>query len=95
MAQEGLSEAKRQAPAASSTREAVAGDADMVDEERMGGEKAMLLVDSPMCQTFCDLIMVMWNANAVSEVKYENLVERCEVQRNARRLFLHEDLWDG
>ena len=30
-----------------------------------------------MCQTFCDLIVVMWFADAVSKVKYENLVERC------------------
>ena len=59
---------------------------------------------SSMCQTLCDLIMVMWNADAVKEVKYEILVEECvrhpeanemyEIQRNAGRLFLHEDLWD-
>ena len=42
--------------------------------------------------------------NGVSEVKYENFVERCvkrveekemyEIQSNAGRMFLHEDLWD-
>ena len=30
-----------------------------------------------MCQTFCDLITVMRDANGVSEVEYENLAERC------------------
>ena len=57
--------------AASSTREAsVAGDADMVDKEQMGGGKPVWLNGSPMSMTFCDSIMVMWNANEVSEVKH-------------------------
>ena len=57
-----------------------------------------------MFQTFCDLINVMWNANAISEDRCENLVERCVrrpedkdmygIQRNARGLFLHENPWD-
>ena len=47
------------------------------DMEQTSGEKPVLLTGSPMCQTFCDLIMVMWNVNAVSEVEYDNLVERC------------------
>ena len=48
--------------------------------------------------------MLMRDANGVSEVKYVNLVERCvkhhedqrmyEIQRNAGRLFLYENLWD-
>ena len=104
-AQEGPDEAERQALAASSVREAsVVSDADMVDKEQVGVKKPVSLIGSPMCQTFCDLIMVMRNANGVSEVKYENLVERCvrrpegkgmhEIQRNAGRLLLHENLWD-
>ena len=105
-AQEGRSEAKRSVLAASiSTREAsVASDADVVDEEQMGGEKPVLLIGSPMCQTFCDLIMVMWNAHAVGEVKYENSWRRCAsrpeeegmygIQRIAGGLFLHENPWD-
>ena len=59
-------------------REASVGsDADMIDKEQMGEEKPVSLIGSLVCQTFCDLIMVMWNANSVNEVKYENLVERC------------------
>ena len=101
-AEEGPDEAQIQALAASSAREAsVATDPDMVDKEQMGGEKPVSLTGSPMCQTVCDLIVVMWNANAVSEVKKKNLVERCVrrpeglrkygTQRNAGKLFLHED----
>ena len=59
--QGGLSEATRQVHAVSSTKEAsAASEADML---------------AAMCQTFCDFIMVMVNANAGKEVKYENLVE--------------------
>ena len=70
----------------------------------MGGEKPVSLIGSPMCQAFCDLIMMMRDANGVSEVKCKNLVERCaehpeekemyQVLRHAGRLFLHEQLWD-
>ena len=76
----------------------------MIDKEQMGEEKPVSLIGSLMCQTFCDLIMVMWNANSVNEVKYENLVERCVrrptevrmygMQRNSGKLFLHEDVWN-
>ena len=65
----------------------------------------MLLIGSPMCQTFCGVITTMMpNANRVSEVKYKNFVEQCDrhleekemcqVPGNAGRLFLHENLWD-
>ena len=64
----------------------------------------MSMIGLSLCQTFYDLIMVMRDANGVSAVKCENLVERCvrrpenkgmyEIQRNAGRFFLHEDLWD-
>ena len=47
----------------------------------------------PKCQTFCDLIMLVRDANGVNEVKHDNLVERCvrrleekemyELERNA------------
>ena len=87
--QEGLSESTSQVHVSTTKEASVASEADML---------------APMCQTFCDLIMVMWNANAVNEVKYENLVERWvrrpkekgmyEIQRNARRLILHEDMFD-
>ena len=70
----------------------------------MDEEKPVWLIGSPMCQTFCDLIMLMRDPNGQSEVKYENLVERCmkhpkekgiyEIQRNVRRLFLHANLWE-
>ena len=104
-AQEGPDEAMRRAQAACSAREAsVVGDADMVDKQHMGGEKPVSSIGSLQCPTFCDLTMVMRNANGVSEVKYENLVERCvrcpeekgmyEIQRNAGGLLFHEDLWD-
>ena len=43
-------------------------DADMVDKEQvvneqMGGEKPVSSIGSPLCQTFCNLIMVMRNAD--------------------------------
>ena len=77
--------------AASNAREAsVASDADMIDEEQVGGEKPVSMIGSPMCR--------------ISRVNSQNVVERrvrrlegkgmCEKQRDARRLFLHEDLWD-
>ena len=76
----------------------------MIDKEQMDEEKPVSLIGSLVCQTFCDLIMVMWNANSVNEVKYENLVERCVrrptelrmygMQKNSGKLFLHEDLWN-
>ena len=81
-------DAQIQALAASSAREAsVASDPDMVDKEQMGGEKSVSLIGSPMCQTVCDLIVVMWNANAVSEVKNENLVERCVRRPEGLRMY--------
>ena len=47
--------AEREALAASSAREAsVASDADMVDNEQLGGEKPVSSIGSPMCLTFCD-----------------------------------------
>ena len=99
VAQEGLSEAMTQALAASNTRGAsVASDADMVDKEHTGGKKPVSSIVSPMCPTFCYLILVMRSASGLSEVKYENLVERCvkyleekrmyKVLRNAGRGFL-------
>ena len=48
---------------------------DMVDKEQMGEEKPVSLIGSPVCDTLCDLSMVMRDANGVSEVKNENLVE--------------------
>ena len=97
--------AERQALATSSAREAsVARDADMVDNAQLGGEKPVSSIGSPVCHTFFDLIMMMRDANGVSEVKYKNLVERCvihpeekemyKVLRNSGTLFLHENLWD-
>ena len=63
----------------------------------MGGEKPVLLIGSPMFQTFCGVITTMMrDANRVSEVKYKNFVEQCvrHLPGNAGRLFLHENLWD-
>ena len=61
--------AERQALATSSAREAsVASDADMVHNEQLGGEKPVSSIGSPMCLTFCDLIMMMRDANGESEV---------------------------
>ena len=73
----------------------------------MGGEYPVSPIGSPMCQTFCGVIMMMMmmqDASRVSEVRCENLVERCvrhlekkemcHVLRSARKLFLHEDLWN-
>ena len=67
----------RQVFAASSTYEAcVAGDADVVEKDQMGGEKPVSVTGSPMCQTFCGVIMTLTrDANRVSKVKYKNLVE--------------------
>ena len=98
-------EAMRQALAASSVMEAsVASSADMVEKEHMGEQKPVSSIGSPMCLTFFDLIMAMRDANGVSEVKFEKLVERCvrhpeengmdEVERNAGMLLLQENLWD-
>ena len=54
-----------------------ASDWDTVDRDQMGGEKPVSLIDSPMSQTFCGVVtMKMRNANRVSEVKCENLVQR-------------------
>ena len=40
----------------------------------MGGEKPVLLIGSPMCQTFCGVITTMMlDANRVSEAKYKKL----------------------
>ena len=84
--------------AASSTMAAsAASDADMVDKNQIGGEKPVLLIGSPMCQTSCGVITTMMrDANRVSEVKYKNFVEQCvrHLPGNAGRLFLHENLWD-
>ena len=74
----------------------------MADKEQMGEEKPVSSIGSSMCQTFFDLIMLIQDANGVSEVK--NLVERCvkhpeekgmhEIQSNARGSFLHGNLSD-
>ena len=67
-----------QAFAASSAREAsIASDAGLIDKKQMGGDMPVSLIGSPTCQSFCDLTTVMWNANAVNKIKYENLLERC------------------
>ena len=58
---------------------------DTVDEEQMDEEKPASLIGSPLCRTFCDLIMVMRNANGVGEVKYESLVKRCVKYREERK----------
>ena len=42
----------------------------------MGEEKLASLIGSPMCHTFCDLIMLMRDANR-ERVKYDNSAERC------------------
>ena len=55
----------------------VANITDMVDKEQMVEEKSVSSIGHPMCQTFCDSIMVMRDADGVREVKFENLVERC------------------
>ena len=88
----------RQALAASSAKEAsAASDVDVVEKNQMGGEKPVLLIGSPTCQTFYGVITTMMrDANRVSEVKYKNFVEQCvrHVPGNTRRLFLHENLSD-
>ena len=57
----------------------------------MGGEKPVSLIGSLVCQTFCGLTMVMWNANAVNEVKYENLLERCVRRPEELRMYVAEE----
>ena len=91
-------ESKRHMRARMRQRDKCSRAADMVDKEQMGGEKQVSLIGSPMRQTFCDLIMAMRDANGLSEVKYDNLAERCvkhpdekgmfEIRRNAGRSFL-------
>ena len=78
-AQEGPDETMRPALAASSAKEAsAASDADVVEKNQMGGEKLVLLIGSPMCQTSRGLITTMMrDADRVSEVKYKNFVEQC------------------
>ena len=50
----------------------------MVGKNQTGGEKPVLLIGSPMCQTLCGAIMTMMrNAHRVSEAKYKNFVEQC------------------
>ena len=93
--QEGLSEAMRHVLVASSTRESSVGsDADVVDKDQMGGEKPVSVIGSPMCLTLCSVIMTMMqDANRVSEVMYEILVQRC-VRRPKEKEMLRENLWD-
>ena len=69
--------AMRQVLAASSIYEAsVASDADVVEKDQMGGEKPVSVTGSPICETFCGVIMTMTrDANRVSKVKCKNLVE--------------------
>ena len=56
----------------------VASDADWVEKDQMCGEKPVSVIGSPMCQTFCGVIMKMTRAaNRVSEVKCKNLGEQC------------------
>ena len=114
-AQEGPDEAMGQALPACSAKEVVAAsstikasaasDVDVVEKNQMGGEKTVLLIGSPMCQTFCGVITTMLrDANRVSEVKYKNFVEQCvrhleekevcQVPGNTGILFLHENRWD-
>ena len=77
-AQEGPDEVMRQALTARSAREPSAtSSADIVDKGQIGEEKPVSSLGSPVCQTFCDLIMLIRDANGVNKVKYENLVERC------------------
>ena len=84
------SNAKVVLDASSTTKASAASDADVVEKNQMGGEKPVLLIGSPMCQTFCGVITTMMrDANRVSEVKYKNFVEQ---PGNAGRLFLHENL---
>ena len=70
-AQEAPEETMRRALPASSAKEASAASAaDVVDKNQMGGEKLVLLIGSPVCQTFRGLVTTMMrNANRVSEVK--------------------------
>ena len=78
--------------AASCTIKASA-DADVVEKNQMCGKKPVLLIGSPMCQTFCGVITTMMrDANRVSEVKHKNFVEQCvkHLLGNARRFFLLE-----
>ena len=96
-AQEGPEETMRRALPASSAKEASAASAaDVVDKNQMGGEKLVLLIGSPMCQTFRGLVTTMMrDANRVIEVKYKNFVEQCvgNLSGNVGVLLLHENLW--
>ena len=69
-AQDGPDETLRQAHAARSAKEAsAASDADVFEKNQMGGEKLVLLIGSPMCQTFRGVVTTMMrDANRVSEV---------------------------
>ena len=84
--------AERQALAASAREASVASDADMVDNEQLGGEKPVSSIGSPVCHTFCDLIMMMRDANGVSEVKFKNKhseeKEMYKVLKNSGTCFL-------
>ena len=97
-APEGPEETMRQAFAATSAKEAsAASDADAVEKNQMGGEKPVLLMGSPKCQTFRGVVTTMMrDANIVSEVKYKNFVEQCvrHLSGNAGVLLLHENLWN-
>ena len=70
-AQDGLSKAMRQVLAASSTSEVSrASDAGVVEEDQMGGDKPVSMIGSPMCQSFCCVIITMTrDANRVSDEK--------------------------
>ena len=100
-----VSKAEEVLASSCTTQASAASDAEVVEKNQMGGEKPVLLIGSPMCQTFCGVITtMMWDAARVSEVKYKNFVEQCvrhpeekemcQVLGNAGRLFLHENLWN-
>ena len=89
--------AKEVLAANSTIKASAASDVDVVEKNQIGGETPVLLIGSPMCQTFCGVITTMMrDANRVSEVKYKKFVEHCvrHLLGNAGRLFLHENLWD-
>ena len=92
-----VSNAKEVLAASSTIKVSAASDVDVVEKNQMGGEKPVLLIGSPMCQTFCGVITTMMrDANRVSEVKRKTFVRQCvrHLPGNAGRLFLHENLWD-
>ena len=73
-----MSNAKEVLAAASSTIKAsAASDADVVGKNQMGGQKPVLLIGSPMCQTCYGVFATkMRGADRVSEVKCKNLCVR-------------------